>query len=143
MVSAKTVQIDDGGVISTVRLAAPNVAGLFAAGVPLEQYDTVVPAATSPVIAGMQIQVTRIRTERCDRAGSVDAGRATHRRSGHEHEPTGGRRSGNTRRSGRDLCCGDDQRKETGRLPVANTVVVPARDSVLRVGAKPVPKCRP
>ena len=26
---------------------------------------------------------------------------------------------------------------ETGRLPVANTVVVPARDSVLRVGAKP------
>jgi len=26
---------------------------------------------------------------------------------------------------------------ETGRLPVANIVVVPARDSVLRVGAKP------
>src|SRR5699024_1978661 len=27
--------------------------------------------------------------------------------------------------------------EETGRLPVSNTVVEPARDSVLRVGAKP------
>ena len=49
VVSAKTVQINDGGVVRTVRLAAPNVAGLLeAAGVPLEQSDEVVPAASSP-----------------------------------------------------------------------------------------------
>ena len=61
----QTVQIDDGGVIRTVRLAAPNVAGLLdAAGVPLQQSDTVVPAPASPVVDGMQIQVTRIRIEK-------------------------------------------------------------------------------
>ena len=69
VVSAKTVQLNDGGVIRTVRLAAPNVAGLLeAAGVPLQQSDTVVPAASSPVVDGMQIQVTRIRDRQGDRA---------------------------------------------------------------------------
>ena len=65
VVSAKTVQINDAGVVRTVRLAAPNVAGLLeAAGVPLQQSDTVVPAASSPVVDGMQIQVTRVRIEK-------------------------------------------------------------------------------
>ena len=49
VVSAKTVQISDGGVVSTVHLAAPNVAALLvAAGVPLQQSDKVVPAAFVP-----------------------------------------------------------------------------------------------
>src|ERR1700712_4772322 len=62
VVSAKTVQINDGGVVRTVHVAAPNVGGLLAAaGDPLEQSDQVVPTASSPLIAGMQIQVTRIR----------------------------------------------------------------------------------
>ena len=65
VVSAKTVQLDDAGVVRTVHLAAPNVAGLLeAAGVPLEQSDEVVPAASSPVVDGMQIQVKRIRIEK-------------------------------------------------------------------------------
>ena len=65
VVSAKTVQIDDGGVVKTVHLAAPNVAGLLeAAGVPLGQSDKVVPVASSPVLDGMQIQVTRIRIDK-------------------------------------------------------------------------------
>ncbi|WP_139335321.1 ubiquitin-like domain-containing protein, partial [Mycobacterium sp. GA-1841] len=65
VVSAKTVHIDDGGVPSTVHLAAPNVAGLLAAaGAPLEQNDTVVPPASAPVTEGMQIQVTRTRIEK-------------------------------------------------------------------------------
>ena len=34
---------------------------LEAAGVPLQQSDTVVPVASSPVTDGMQIQVTRVR----------------------------------------------------------------------------------
>src|SRR4029077_16441998 len=65
VVSAKTVQRDDAGVVRTVRLAAPNVAGLLeAAGAPLEQSDEVVPAASSPIVDGMQIQVKRIRIEK-------------------------------------------------------------------------------
>ena len=37
VVSAKTVQLNDGGTTQTLHLAAPNVAGLLeAAGVPLE-----------------------------------------------------------------------------------------------------------
>ncbi len=65
VVSAKTVQINEGGAVRTVHLAAPNVAGLLAvAGAPLAQSDTVVPPATSPVVEGMQIQVTRIRLEK-------------------------------------------------------------------------------
>ena len=56
VVSARTVQLDDGGAVRTVKLAAANVAGLLeAAGVPLLQSDTVVPAASSPVVDGMQI----------------------------------------------------------------------------------------
>ena len=45
VVSAKTVQINDGGVVRTVHLAAARVAGLLAAvGSPLEQSDPVMPA---------------------------------------------------------------------------------------------------
>jgi len=46
VVSAKTVQINDGGVVSTVHLAAPNVGALLAAAdLPLQQGDTVVDTA--------------------------------------------------------------------------------------------------
>src|SRR6185312_1124683 len=65
VVSPKNVQINDGGTVRNVRLAAPNVAGLLAAaGTPLDQSDSVVPAASAPVVDGMQIQVTRIRIEK-------------------------------------------------------------------------------
>jgi resuscitation-promoting factor RpfB len=138
VVSAKTVQLDDAGVIQTVRLAAPNVAGLLeAAGVPLQQSDTVVPAATSPVVDGMQIQVTRIRIEKVNQRVALP--------------PNNRRVDDVTMNMSRQVV--DDPGSpgvqdvtfavakvnsvETGRLPVANVVVTPARDGVLRVGAKP------
>ena len=62
VVSAKNVHINDGGVASARRLAAPNVGLLLAAaGTPLEQSDKVVPPASTPVSDGMQVAVTRIR----------------------------------------------------------------------------------
>src|SRR5579875_580579 len=65
VVSAKTVQIDDGGTIRMVHLAAPTVGGLLAAaGVPLQQSDRVEPGTSAPVIDGMQLVVTRNRIER-------------------------------------------------------------------------------
>jgi uncharacterized protein YabE (DUF348 family) len=138
VVSAKTVQINDGGVVRTVYLAAPNVAGLLAAaGAPLDQSDQVVPTATSPVIAGMQIQVTRIRLAKVTERLPLD--------------PTAQRIEDPTMNMSRQIvqdpgtpgiqdvtfAVASVNGVVTGRLPVANVVVTPARDSVLRVGAKP------
>lgn len=138
VVSAKTVQINDGGVVRTVHLAAPDVAGLLAAaGAPLEQSDQVVPAASSPVIAGMQIQVTRIRlakvTERLPLAPPAQR----------IDDPT----MNISRQVVQDpgmpgvqdvtFAVASVNGVVTGRLPVANVVLTPARDAVLRVGAKP------
>jgi resuscitation-promoting factor RpfB len=138
VVSAKTVQINDGGVVNTVHLAAASVGALLAAaGVPLEQADTVVPTASSPVIAGMQIQVTRIRIEKVTQqvplvpeAKRIEDPTMNMSRQVVEDPGTPGLQDVT-------FAVAKVNGLETGRLPVANIVVVPARDSVLRVGAKP------
>lgn len=138
VVSAKTVQLNDAGVTRTLHLAAPNVAAMLeAAGVPLEQDDTVEPAAYSPVIDGMQIAVTRIRIDKetqrlplppdnqqipdvtlnMSRQVIVDPG-------------TPGTQD-------ITFAVAKVNGVETGRLPVANVVIAAAREGVLRVGAKP------
>lgn len=138
VVSAKTVQIDDGGEVRTVHLPAPNVAGLLtAAGAPLEQSDKVTPAASTPVTEGMQIQVTRIRveqvTERVDLAPTAQLIEDPEMNVSREvvEDP------GNPGTQDVTFAVSVVNGVETGRLPVANTVVNPARDSVLRVGTKP------
>lgn len=138
VVSAKTVQLDDGGVVRTVRLAAPTVGALLeAAGAPLQQRDTVVPAASMPVTDGMRIAVTRVRIEKVTQQVPL--------------EPTARRIEDPTMNMSRQVVedPGAPGTQDvtfavavvngvvTGRLPVANTVVTPARESVLRVGAKP------
>ncbi len=92
VVSAKTVQLNDAGATRTLHLAAPNVAGLLeAAGVPLKQKDAVLPAAGSPVVDGMQIQVTRIRDRQGDRAYPAATEQQADSGRDYEHEPSGGR----------------------------------------------------
>ena len=138
VVSAKTVQINDGGTVSTVHLAGPDVAGLLAAaGVPLEQSDTVVPAASSPVIDGMQIQVTRIRIEKVTQRVPLQPGAeriedVTMNMSRQVVEEPGTPGTQDV-----TFAVARVNGVETGRLPVANVVVLPATDGVLRVGAKP------
>lgn len=138
VVSPRTVQINDAGVVRTVRLAAANVAGLLeAAGAPLLQSDTVVPAASSPVIDGMQIQVTRVRVEKTTErlplapdAKQIPDVTLNMSRQIVEDPGTPGTQ---------DVTFAVSYLNgvETGRLPVANVVITPARDAVLRVGAKP------
>lgn len=138
VVSAKTVQINDAGAVRTVHLAAANVAGLLAAaGVPLEQNDTVVPAATAPIVAGMQIQATRVRIEKVTERVPL--------------RPNNERIDDPTMNISREVVVDPGtpgvqdvtfavarvNGVETGRLPVANVVVTPATDGVLRVGTKP------
>ncbi len=138
VVSAKTVQIDDGGAVRTVHLAASDVGGLLsAAGVPLEQRDSVVPAASSPVIAGMQIQVTRVRmhkvTERLPmtpNAQRIEDPTLNISREVVQDAGTPGTQDVT-------FAVATVNGVETGRLPVANVVITPARDAVLRIGTKP------
>ena len=138
VVSAKTVQINDGGAVSTVRLAAPTVGALLAAaGVPLQQRDTVVPAASDPVTDGMTLVVTRVRVEK--RTERVPLAPAAQR----IEDPTiniSRRVVENPGAPGLQdvtFAVAMVNGVETGRLPVANVVITPARDSVVRVGAKP------
>jgi resuscitation-promoting factor RpfB len=138
VISAKTVHLNDAGVKRTVRQAAPNVAALLqAAGAPLEQRDTVVPAAGAPVGEGMQIQVTRIRidksTERVPLTPNnkrIEDVTMNMSRQVVEDPGTPGTQDVT-------FAIAKVDGVETGRLPVANVVIAPARDGVLRVGAKP------
>lgn len=138
VVSPRTVQIDDGGAVRTVHLAAPNVAGLLeAAGVPLEQSDTVVPAASSPVIDGMQVHVTRVRVEKVTERmplvpGNTRIEDTTLNMSRQVVEDPGSPGVQDV-----TFAIASVNGVETGRLPVANVVVAPAKNGVLRVGAKP------
>jgi uncharacterized protein YabE (DUF348 family) len=138
VVSAKTVTIDDGGAVRTVRLAAPDVGSLLAeAGAPLVQRDAVVPPAGAPVVDGMTVKVTRMRIEKVTERVPL--------------QPMARRIEDVTMNMSRKVVedAGAPGVQEvtfavpmvngraTGRLPVSNTVITPARDSVLRVGAKP------
>ncbi|MGE2713899.1 transglycosylase family protein [Mycolicibacterium litorale] len=138
VVSPKTVQIDDGGALRTVRLAAPNVASLLeAAGAPLQQRDRVVPAASAPVVDGMQIQITRVRIEKLTERVPLDPAdtriedvNLNMSRQIVEDPGTPGVQDVT-------FAVSKVNGVETGRLPVANVIVSPARNAVLRVGAKP------
>ncbi len=65
VVSPKTVSVSDGGApAAEIKLAAVTVGDLLAAkNAPLEQADSVVPTAETPVTNGLTIQVTRDRTD--------------------------------------------------------------------------------
>ncbi|RFD26467.1 resuscitation-promoting factor [Mycobacterium uberis] len=138
VVSAKTVQINDGGEIRMVHLAAPDVGGLLtAAGIPLLASDQIVPSATSPIVEGMQIQVTRNRIERVTEriplppnSRRIEDPEMNISRVVVEDPGTSGTQDVT-------FAVATVNGVETGRLPVANVVVEPAREVVMRVGAKP------
>ncbi|MBX7450806.1 transglycosylase family protein [Mycolicibacterium sp. 3033] len=138
VVSPKTVQLDDGGAVRTVRLAAPNVAALLdAAGAPLQQSDIVNPAPSAAIVDGMRITVTRVRiekvTERLPLApNNQQIPDVTLNMSRQVVEDTGMPGTQDV-----TFAVARVNGVETGRMPVANVIVVPARDGVLRIGAKP------
>lgn len=138
VVSAKTVQINDGGAVRTVHLPAPNVAGMLtAAGIPLIDGDQAVPGATSPIADGMEIQVTRNRIQRATQrlplppnSRRIEDPEMNISRQVVEDPGTPGEQDVT-------FAVATVNGVETGRLPVANTVITPAREAVLRVGTKP------
>ncbi|WP_204806550.1 resuscitation-promoting factor [Mycobacterium riyadhense] len=138
VVSAKTVQINDAGVVRTVHLPAPNVAGLLtAAGTPLLDSDQVMPSATSPIVDGMQIQVTRNRIDRVTErlplppnARRIEDPEMNISREIVEDPGAPGTQDVT-------FAVAKVNGVEIGRLPIANVVVSPAREAVVRVGSKP------
>ncbi len=138
MVSAKSVEFDDGGTVHNVHLAAPDVASLLAAaGAPLQQSDKVMPAAAAPIVDGMHIQVTRNRIEMVtERVPLPPADKRVE-----DPEMNISRQvvedPGSAGVQDVTFAVAKVNGVETGRLPIANTVVTPARDAVLRVGTKP------
>ncbi|CQD20046.1 resuscitation-promoting factor RpfB [Mycobacterium lentiflavum] len=138
VVSAKSVQINDGGNVRMVHLPAPNVAGLLsAAGAPLQDSDQVVPAATAPIVDGMQIQVTRNRIEKVTERVPL----APNARKVEDPDMNMSRQvvedPGSPGTQDVTYAVATVNGVETGRLPIANIVIAPARDSVVRVGTKP------
>lgn len=138
VVTPKQVQINDGGVLHERRLAAATVGQLLvAAGAPLQQADTVTPSASTPVVAGMHIVVTRIRVHKVSERLPLPA---PLRRI---HDPT----INLSRRIVDDpgapgvqdvtFAVSTVNGRVTGRQVLARQVVSPARAQVQRVGAKP------
>ncbi len=138
VVSAKTVQFNDGGAMRTVHLPAPNVGGLLkAAGAPLLESDQVVPSATTPIVDGMEIQVTRNRIQQVTQRIPLPP-------NAHRIEDPDMNMSrqvvedpGSPGTQDVTFSVATVNGVETGRLPIANTVITPARDAVVRVGTKP------
>src|SRR6201999_369012 len=110
---------------------------LEAAGAPLEQNDTVVPAATSPVFEDMQIQVTRVRITKTTQRVPLPPNNKqipdeTMNMSRQVVEDPGTPGVQDV-----TFAVATVNGVETGRIPVANIVITPARDAVVRVGTKP------
>lgn len=144
VVSAKTVLINDAGAVRTVRLPAPNVAGLLnTAGAPLLDSDQVIPNAMSPIVDGMQIQVTRNRIRRVTERIPLPPGA----RRIEDPEMNRSRRivedPGAPGVQDVTFAVATVNGVETGRLPIANVVVTPAREAVVRIGTKPATELPP
>ncbi|HZC53404.1 MAG TPA: transglycosylase family protein [Mycobacterium sp.] len=138
VVSAKTVKINDGGAVRTVHLPAANVAGLLStAGAPLLDSDQVAPSATSPIVDGMEIQVTRNRIQRVTERVPLPP----NARRVEDPEMNISRQvvedAGSPGMQDVTYAVATVNGVETGRIPVANVVITPSRESVVRVGTKP------
>jgi uncharacterized protein YabE (DUF348 family) len=135
----KVVNLIDGAATSApVRLAAATVADLLAAhGVPLEQADTVVPAADTPVTEGLEVKVTRIRTDNkvqteplAPPEQRIEDPTMNMSRTVQEHAGTPGVQDVT-------YAVTTVNGVESGRKEVAANVTTPAQPKVVRVGAKP------
>ncbi|MGO9098623.1 MAG: transglycosylase family protein [Mycobacterium sp.] len=138
VVSAKTVELDDAGVVRNVHLAAARVGDLLAGiGVPLLQSDSVTPGAGAPVIDGMHVQVIRTRIEKItERVPLVPPQRRIE-----DPEMNKDRQvvqdPGTPGTQDVTFSVSKVNGVETGRLPIASHVIAPAREAVVRVGTKP------
>ncbi|MDH6288574.1 transglycosylase family protein [Rhodococcus sp. NM-2] len=133
------VTLADGALpVTDVRMAAPTVGEFLAAhGAPLEQADTVVPAADTPLTDGMAVTVTRDRTE--TKVETLPLAPEEQR----IEDPTMNQSRTVLENPGvpgvQDVTFAVNtvNGREVGRNQVSATVTTPAQPKVIRVGAKP------
>ncbi|MDV7083325.1 DUF348 domain-containing protein [Rhodococcus sp. IEGM 248] len=133
------VELADGALpVTDVRIAAPTVGEFLAAhGAPLEQADTVVPAADTPLTDGMDVTVTRDRTE--TKVETLPLAPEEQR----IEDPTMNKSRTVVENPGlpgvQDVTFAVNtvNGKEVGRNQVSATVTTPAQPKVILVGAKP------
>jgi uncharacterized protein YabE (DUF348 family) len=138
VVSAKSVELDDAGVVRNVHLAAARVGDLLAGlGVPLEQSDQATPGAIAPVIDGMHIQVIRQRIEKITERVPLDPPRRRIDDPQLNMSKEVVEDKGAAGSQDMTYAVSKVNGVETGRLPVASHVIAPAREAIVRVGTKP------
>lgn len=139
VLSPRTVKLVDGASAPVdVRLAAPTVGDFLAAhGTPLEQADTVVPAAEAPLADGMEVTVTRGRVETRVLTEPVAPPEQRIEDPSMNMSRTVVENPGTAGVADVTYEVTTVNGVETGRKPVASTVTVPAQPKVVRVGAKP------
>jgi uncharacterized protein YabE (DUF348 family) len=138
VVSAKTVEFDDGGLVRNVHLAAARVGDLLAGlGAPLQQSDHVTPAASAPVIDGMHIQVIRIRIEKITERVPLDPPRRRIDDPQLNMSKEVVEEKGAPGSQDMTYAVSKVNGVETGRLPVASHVITQAHEAIVRVGTKP------
>ncbi|TQC51135.1 resuscitation-promoting factor [Rhodococcus sp. WS4] len=133
------VELADGALpVTDVRMAAPTVGEFLAAhGAPLEQADTVVPSADTPLTEGMDVTVTRDRTE--TKVETLPLAPEEQR----IEDPTMNMSRTVLENPGlpgvQDVTFAVNtvNGTEIGRNQVSATVTTPAQPKVIRVGAKP------
>ncbi|QTJ68290.1 transglycosylase family protein [Rhodococcus sp. ZPP] len=133
------VRLTDGASpVTDVRLAAPTVGDFLTAhGAPLEQADTVVPPADTPLAEGMGVTVTRDRVETkvetlplAPPEQRIDDPTMNMSRTVVENPGMPGVQDVT-------FAVNTVNGREVGRNQVAATVTTPAQPKVIRVGAKP------
>ncbi|MCT6730677.1 MULTISPECIES: resuscitation-promoting factor [Rhodococcus erythropolis group] len=130
--------VDGANAAADVRIAAPTVGEFLAAnGTPLEQSDTVVPAADAPLTEGLEVTVTRNRTENKVETLPLDPP------DQRIEDPTMNQSRTIVENPGvpgvRDVTFAVNlvNGVEAGRTQVAETITTPAQPKVVRVGTKP------
>lgn len=130
--------VDGAAAAAEVRLAAPTVGEFLAAhGAPLEQADTVAPAAETPLADGMEVTVTRGRVETRVLTEPVQPPEERIEDPSMNMSRTVVEDPGSPGVADVTYEVTTVNGVETGRSPVASTVTVPAQPRVVRVGAKP------
>ncbi|CAM2783761.1 Resuscitation-promoting factor [Prescottella defluvii] len=139
VLNPRTVKLVDGAADSAdVRLAAPTVGEFLAAhGAPLEQADTVVPAAETPLAEGMEVTVTRGRVETRVVTEAVAPPEERIEDPTLNMSRTVVENPGVAGVADVTYEVTTVNGVETVRTPVGSTVTTPAQPKVVRVGAKP------
>lgn len=139
VISPKAVRLIDGAAApADIRLAAPTVGDLLAAqGAPLEQQDTVEPAAETPVADGLEVKVTRIRTENRTETQPVAPPEQRIEDPEMKMSQTVEEQPGTPGLRDVTLAVTTVNGVETGRQELSENVIAAAQPKVVRVGTKP------